>query len=109
VKQLKNYNKDIAMGFNKDAALNKIKTDSEKTKQELASKFGNDFSSLAGLTTEQLTQFGGSTEDASALIAEVEKATAQNLSQAQFVSNVKNVGGSVLSLLNTIKGFVLPY
>jgi len=61
---------------------------------------------LQGLSQAQITEYAGNTEDMSDIIAEVQKATQNNLSQAQLIGNIKSLGASATNLAKKVLSFM---
>lgn len=72
----------------------------------LSQEYQNELSTLNGLTDAQIQQFGGTTTQMNEIIAEVEKAKNQNLSQAQLTDNLKALGKSTYDLAQKVSKLV---
>lgn len=61
-------------------------------------KYQQEIEQLKGLSPEDITAITPNTEDHAALIKVVKQASEENLSKAQLVANIKQLGASVVKI-----------
>jgi hypothetical protein len=61
-------------------------------------KYQKEIEQLKGLSPEDITAITPNTEDHAALIKVVKQASEENLSKAQLVANIKQLGASVVKI-----------
>lgn len=92
--------------YDLDAAKRRLRERNEKAHEMTIEELSAELSKLQGLSDTQIQAFGGSTEDMSAIIAEVKKATQNNLAQAQLIGNIKSLGESSTNLAKQVISFM---
>lgn len=94
------------MPFDPNAYGKTLDGDIEKADANIKQQYAQALNALKGLSQAQLTEFGGTTEQMNAIIKEVENATAQNLSQAALIDNLKALGQSTYDLARKVMTFI---
>ena len=89
-----------------DAAKKRQRERNKKAHDMTIEELSGELRKLQGLSAAQIEVFGGSTEDMSAIIAEVQKATKKNLDQAQLIGNIKSLGESATNLAKKVLSFM---
>ncbi len=92
--------------FDKNRMRKKKEAYLEVIDQQLSEKYQSEISDLQGFDDELLTEFGGTTEQLNHIIAELETAKNQNLSQASLIANLKALGSSTYELARKVSELV---
>lgn len=73
----------------------------------IKAEYKRELNSLRGLTPAQIQQFGGTTAQMDDIILEIEKARDSNLTQAQLLDNLKQLGESTFKLAKHVSALVV--
>ena len=92
--------------FDINAAKRRQKERNKKAHDMTINELSGELNKLKSLSATQINAFGGSTEDMNAIIAEVKKATQNNLNQAQLIGNIKALGESATTLAKKVISFI---
>jgi hypothetical protein len=89
-----------------EAAKRRQRERNKQAHEMTVEQLSTELDKLQNLSQAQIAEFGGSTEDMSDIIAEVQKATENNLSQAQLIGNIKSLGASATNLAKKVMSFM---
>ena len=92
--------------FNPDAFADMMDEYIEIADANIKAEYKRELNSLRGLTPAQIQQFGGTTEQMDDIIREIEKARVDNLTQAQLLDNLKQLGESTFQLAKHVSALV---
>ena len=92
--------------FDPNAFKSRLDTFIQEADEDVSNKYQSDLDSFSGLSEAQIHQFGGTTQQMKEIIAEVDKAKSQNISQAQLIDNIKALGKSTYELAQKVTSLV---
>jgi hypothetical protein len=92
--------------FNPSGFAENLDKDDKAAHEKVKGMYANALERLSGMNEEELQQFSASSEDLSAVMAEINAAIAQNHSQAQLIANIKTLGSGAMRLAKQVKGLV---